>query len=156
MIFIKNEFDFNDDLVELQGLYEPEDIKKYCKLPKKEFVKELKLKVPEEKPDIEQLAKILINADVFKFKTINTIEGLKVIFQGKINKKILYVADNPEQSVHAAHFQTSFCQFLKLPDSFKVKKIKVFIEDVSTTIVNPRKINECVVIFVCAIPKCMD
>ena len=153
---MENTWDFDDDLIEIEGLYKPDNNINYCQYPKKEFIKEINLKIPKQKPNIEKLAKILIKADIIKNKIIDTPEGSKAIIQGKINKQIYYVADNPEQSVHAAHFEIPFCNFIKLPDCYKIKKIKVYVEDVSSVVVNPRKINECVVIFICVIPECCD
>lgn len=127
-------------------------------LPKKtickEFIKEKTLKIPKQKPKIEQLAKKIIKPVITSFKVIKTREKRrKVLIQGKIIEKLFYVADKPEQTVHSAKFKFPFCNFIKLPPKVKrVKEVKVNIEDVIVQLVKKRKINQCILIFIAAIP----
>ena len=120
----------------------------------KEFIKEKSIKIPGQKPKIEQLAKIIIKPVITSHKVIKVDKRrFKVLFQGKIIEKVFYVADKPEQSVHAASFSFPFCNFIKLPKKItKVKDIKVNIEDVIVQLVKKREINQCILINVCIIP----
>ena len=128
----------------------------HCKPDKficKEFIKEEKLIIPKKKPKVEQLAKIISKPIITSKKTICTPQGPKVIFQGKITQKVFYVACNPEQSVHAASFTFSFCNFIKLPNKLKIKNIKIKVEDIIVQLVDKRKINKCVLLLVCIEPE---
>lgn len=92
----------------------------YEKLPKnpKYFTEtsiEETLIIPTQKPDAEQLLSVIVSPEVLSLKIIETpvmstpegqnLLGAKLIIELKINEKILYVADEPTQSVHAAHFE---------------------------------------------------
>lgn len=119
----------------------------------KEIIKEKTLTIPKQKPKVEQLSKILIKPSITSHKTICTPEGFKVIIQGKVIEKVFYVADKPEQSVHAAEFSFPFCTFIKLPKKTKIKDIKVKAEDVIIQLIDQKKINKCVLLCICAIPE---
>ncbi|GAB6098299.1 hypothetical protein JCM16358_01780 [Halanaerocella petrolearia] len=119
----------------------------------KEFLKEETLLIPDQKPDIEQLAKILIKPKITNKKIIQAPEGPKVIVQGLIIEKKFYVADTPQQSVHAAEFSFPFCNFIKLPPKTKVDDLKIRVEDVILQLVNRRKISQCILTCLCVVPK---
>lgn len=73
------------------------------------------IKIPKAKPDIEQLVSVIVDAEVISVRLINTavgisnelqnLSGRKLIIELKLRQKIKYVADEPTQSVHAAHFE---------------------------------------------------
>lgn len=137
------------ELVTIEEEIECLPSKKVCK----EFIKEKCIEIPPQKPKIEELAKIIIKPIVTSHKIIKTKEGFKVIVQGKIIEKVFYVADKPEQSVHAAKFSFPFCNFIKLPHKYKnVKDVKVNIEDVVIQLTEKRRICQCILICICAIP----
>ncbi len=119
----------------------------------KEFIREKCIKISKKKPKTEQLAKIIIKPVITSHKIVKTKRRTKVLFQGKIIEKVFYVADKPEQPVHAAHFSFLFCNFIKLPRKrAKIEDIKVNIEDVIVQLTKKRKINQCILIEVCVIP----
>jgi len=70
--------------------------------------------LPEAKPDMEQLISVMVDAKVVSVRLINTPEGLsdegqnltgkKLSIELELQQKVKYVADEPTQSVHAAHF----------------------------------------------------
>ncbi len=143
----------NDDMYELVTMEEDIDClpeKTICK----EIIKEEKLVIPGQKPEIEQLAKIIIKPVIKSHKIIDTLTGPKVIVQGKIIEKIFYVADKPEQSVHAAKFSFTFCDFIKLSKKCdKIKEVKVNIEDVIINLKNKREVEKCILLILCAVPE---
>lgn len=71
--------------------------------------------IPPQKPDIEQLISVMVDAKVISIKIVTTpvstseegqiLTGKKLILEIKLKQKITYVADEPTQSVHAAHFE---------------------------------------------------
>lgn len=93
--------------------------------------------LPESKPDIESIITVIVEPCITRSKLIQTPNEKKLILQGIIKIKIVYVTDNSEQSVHSAHFIQNFytyinCHFHDL-DCFDIKEcIKAipYIEDV--------------------------
>lgn len=70
--------------------------------------------IPEQKPDIEQLISIMVDVEIVSMRLIDTpkgksnegqqLSGKKLSIEILLKQKIKYVADEPTQSVHAAHF----------------------------------------------------
>jgi len=111
----------------------------------KQFTVEENLTIPQAKPDIEQIVRVMAEVIITSTKVIKTpagtslegqiLTGWKVIIEGYVNQKIEYVADEPTQSVHAAHFKIPFSTFIVLPPSPDFSKDKVvtvipYIEDI--------------------------
>lgn len=71
--------------------------------------------VPEAKPDIEDILEVNAYPFIDKCKMIDTPFGKKIIIMGRIEQKILYVADVSCQSVHFFHTVEPFCTFIELP-----------------------------------------
>jgi uncharacterized repeat protein (TIGR01451 family) len=101
------------------------------------------LQIPIQKPDAEDVLEAILNVSISETFLIKTpvgesyegqiLTGWKLIIKGKLSPKIKYVADEPTQSVHVAHYDTPFSTFLVLPPEYeKCKKINVnaIIEDV--------------------------
>lgn len=73
------------------------------------------VKIPDEKPDIENLLSIMVDTKILSLKIINTptgisyegqkLTGKKLSIELLLKQKIKYIADEPAQSVHAAHFE---------------------------------------------------
>ena len=149
----KEKFCQNDKMFELVKV--EEDL---CWLPDKtvckEFIKEKTLHIPKQKPVIEQLANKVIKPKITSHKVIKTKrKQSKVIIQGKIIEKVFYVADRPEQTVHAAKFTFPFCNFINLGKKVaKIKDVKVNVEDVVVQLVKKKEIRQCILLFICAIP----
>ena len=121
--------------------------------PCKEFIKEKTVTIPKVKPKIEQLSKIIIKPMVTSYKRISTLEGPKLLIQGKIVEKVFYVADNTEQTVHAAKFSFPFCNFIKLVKKRRIEEIKVNVEDILVKLKCGKKLEQCILLIICAIPK---
>lgn len=84
--------------------------------------------IPKQKPDIEQLISVMVDAKVISTRIVTTpistssegqiLTGRKLIFEIKLKQKITYVADEPTQSVHAAHFEKTVSSvFVMVPPS---------------------------------------
>lgn len=99
--------------------------------------------LPDAKPDIEQIIKIFSEMKIKSTKVIKTpkgtslegqiLTGWKIVVEGVVKQKIQYVAEEPEQSVHAAHSDILFSTYILLPDNFVMGTpitIHGYIEDV--------------------------
>jgi len=70
--------------------------------------------IPDVKPDMEQLLSVMVDARIVSTRLINTprgcseegqnLTGKKLSIELELQQKVKYVADEPTQSVHAAHF----------------------------------------------------
>lgn len=109
----------------------------------KQLSVEKKFCIPEAKPDIEQIIKAISELKIKSTKVIKTprgtsmegqlFTGLKMVVEGVITQKIQYVADEPVQSVHAAHTDILFSSFIVLPVNFVLGTpitINGYIEDI--------------------------
>lgn len=153
-----------EDLIEIVGICQPHsfpDIAEgtcYTQLAVDEL-----LELPPAKPDIEQLVNVHVNVEITRTKVIPTPVGWKAIIRGVVKQKIVYVADVPEQSLHAAHFEKPFCTFISMPKDEKEDdwekedcsegrgepekvQAKVVIEDVMVQEFNKRSIHKCVLL----------
>jgi hypothetical protein len=130
----------------------------------KQFSVQENLVIPIAKPDVEQIvsvyAKVKINSTMV-IKTPGTpgapvtsyegqiLTGFKLIVEGALEQKIEYVADEPTQSVHAAHFCIPFSTFIVLPDDFEVGTpvtVTGYIEDIFVELLDKRSIFKNVTI----------
>lgn len=72
--------------------------------------------VPDEKPNIESINEVKVSMCVEDFKIFDTILGPKLLVNGVKNIKIIYTANNCEQSLHSSHWNIPFCEFVLLKD----------------------------------------
>ncbi|WP_053956598.1 Ig-like domain-containing protein [Inediibacterium massiliense] len=99
--------------------------------------------IPEVKPEAEDIVKVIADVEVVDQTIIETpvatsyegqmLTGWKVIIEGLLKQKIEYIADEPTQSMHCAHFEVPFSTYLVLPKNFKPCtpiEIKSCIEDI--------------------------
>lgn len=111
--------------------------------------------IPKSKPDIESINEIKVDIDIEEFKVIKSILGPKLLIYGCVSVKIIYTADNCQQSVHSAHWNKPFCDFVLLKDlSYEVCKdltMKVFlgVEDVCIKYFNQRVIDLSILYVIC-------
>lgn len=71
--------------------------------------------IPDAKPDMENLVSVAVDAEILSTRLVETavgtsnegqiLTGYKLIVEVKLRQKIKYIADEPTQSVHAAHFE---------------------------------------------------
>lgn len=84
--------------------------------------------LPEAKPNIEQIVKAIGELIVKSTKVIRTPKGVslegqsltgwKLVIEGYVQLKFQYVANEPMQSVHAAHTRIPFSTYIVLPENF--------------------------------------
>lgn len=134
---------------------------------KEELISEL-LTIPPQKPDIERVLDVLVSPEVVNVKLIDTPEGVsnegqylsgaKLVVELNLKEKVSYVAAEPTQSVHAAHFETLKSMFVILPteidgrnicDLYRANKLSInpYIEAVHHRALDCRNIHKCVMIF---------
>ncbi|WP_053956599.1 DUF3794 domain-containing protein [Inediibacterium massiliense] len=115
--------------------------------------------IPTQKPDIEQIVRVSVDVDIKSTKVIKTakgksmegqnLTGWKLIVEGELKQKIQYVADEPTQSVHGAHFSVWFSEFIILPKDFcedKILNVVPYIEDIYAAQLDKRKITKNITI----------
>lgn len=141
-----------NNLIEYVGLVDLNDLPTEMESFKQLTVQE-NLTIPAAKPDIEQIIRVMAEASITSTKIIETpigksiegqiLTGRKIIIEGMLNQKIEYVADEPTQSVHAAHFKIPFSTFIVLPENFDVGTVVTivpYIEDIFAKQLDKRNI----------------
>jgi hypothetical protein len=89
-----------------------------CKKYYKQCLDDLVLCIPHEKPDMECINEVNAKICVDDYSILNTILGPKLFIKGRKNIKIIYTADNCQQSLHSAHWSVPFCEFILLKDLY--------------------------------------
>lgn len=150
------------DLIEYSGLADPLPV-----LPAtanfKQFSVQETLIIPTVKPDVEQVVKVMAEVVIISTRVIKTpvstsaegqkLTGFKLIVEGELNQKIEYVADEPTQSVHAAHFHVPFSTFIVLPATFVIGTpitVTGYIEDIYAQLLDKRTIFKNVTVLIVA------
>lgn len=128
------------------------------------------LEIPAAKPDISNLLEVIIGAEVISYRIINTPRaatqqgialdavnfegeistGKKLIVEGVIKQKVIYVGKRRSQSLHAAHFAYPFSTYIIIPAVTPLDaefQIDVFVEDLYIQSFSPRKIFKNVTLF---------
>jgi hypothetical protein len=115
------------------------------------------LVIPSVKPDMEEIVRVIAEVVIITTKVIRTpinltgssegqiLPGWKLVVEGELTQKIEYVADEPTQSVHAAHFNVPFRTYIVLPENFcepSAVNVVGYIEDIYI-----QQIDKC-----CSIP----
>lgn len=121
------------------------------------------LTIPEAKPDIEQIVSVFAEVDIKHTYVITTpvgtsaegqiLTGFKLVVEGVICQKVEYVADEPTQSVHAAHFCMPFSTYIVLPATFVPGtpiEVTGYIEDIFVQQLDCRKIFKNVTLLLVA------
>ena len=143
-------------------------IPKEVKYFKEELVSEI-LSIPPQKPDMERVLNVLVWPEVVSTKLIDTdvgmsnegqyLSGKKLVVEIKLKEKVTYVACEPTQSVHAAHFETLKSIFIVLPTEVDKKdicdlvradrlQITPYVEATKFRMMNCRTIHKCVMLLV--------
>lgn len=95
--------------------------------------------LPEEKPDMEELLSVMVDAKIVSLRIIKTPEGTsqegqtltgrKLSIELELKQKVKYIADEPSQSVHAAHFENKVSSiWVVVPKTVNIKGRDVPIE----------------------------
>lgn len=128
------------------------------------------LVIPKEKPDMEQLLSIIVEPVIESVKLVETplaisnegqfLSGCKIVVELKLREKVKYVADEPTQTVHAAHFENVFksifiivpCEINGIPIERLLQQNKVivqpYIEDIYAEMTDERTIFKNITVFV--------
>jgi len=87
------------------------------------------VKIPPQKPEAEDIIEAIAYVDITYTYLIKTpvvtsyegqeLTGWKLIVEGIIIQKVVYIANEPTQSVHAAEFEIPFSTFVILPKDYK-------------------------------------
>ena len=125
------------------------------------------LEIPEQKPDIEQIAKVVVEVELISQRVVKTpvsycdnlagnkLTGKKLILEGYLRQKVFYVADVPEQSVHVAHFKVPFSTFVVIPKATSLYakfRVDSYVEDIFIKMNNNREIFKNITLFLHVIP----
>lgn len=136
----------------------------------KELTVQEDLVIPMQKPDIEQLLGVMVEAEVISTRLIETERGLsdegqnlsgcKLIIELKLHEKVKYVADEPTQSVHVAEYESQYKSvFVVVPceidgtDACELVRrnkmsVNVYIEDIYAEMVDCRNIFKNITLLV--------
>lgn len=119
--------------------------------------------LPAAKPNIEQIVRVMAEVVIIDVKVIQTpsgnsmegqkLTGYKAVVEGEIIQKIEYVASDTVQSVHGAHFNVLFSNFIVLPPDFKFGTpvtVTPYIEDIYAMQMSPRNVFKNVTILLVA------
>lgn len=119
------------------------------------------LTIPSVKPDVEQIVRVLAEVKIITTRVIKTpvsvsaegqiLTGWKLVVEGELLQKLEYVADEPTQSVHAAHFRVPFSTYIVLPEDFSegsIVAVTPYIEDIYIQQLDKRHLFKNVVLFI--------
>jgi ferredoxin-fold anticodon binding domain-containing protein len=134
------------------------------------------VKIPVQKPDIEQLAQVIVEAEIMSMRVVDTpctksfegqmLSGKKLILELKLIEKIVYVADEPSQPVHAAHYEevmrSAFVIVPKAVDGISIEtllkagKVRVtpYIEDIYAEQKDKRTVFKNITLLIDVIVTC--
>lgn len=151
------------NLIEYQGITSPLPSFTASITPFKQFNIQETFEIPVAKPDIEQIVTVKAELTITKTKVIKTplaeslerqkLTGWKLVVEGNIKQVIQYVAEEPTQSVHAAHVTIPFSTFVILPPDFvegSIIDIKGYIEDIFAEKLDCRRIFKNITILLVA------
>jgi hypothetical protein len=122
------------------------------------------LHIPVEKPDCEQLISVAARVEIINTRVVKTpgsalqvvesvegqiLTGFKLVVEGLVCQKVEYVADEPAQSVHAAHFNVPFSTYIVLPTTYVTGTqytVTGYIEDIFIELLDKRTVFKNVTI----------
>ncbi|MDU2064476.1 MAG: DUF3794 domain-containing protein [Sporomusaceae bacterium] len=122
--------------------------------PFTEFCETDRLCIPDPNPNIREVLEVCVSVIICSSKVICTPVGRKIVVEGKKQIKVTFVADDPCQSVHCAHFEIPFCSLILLGFSKdEVIQVCSAIEDISVQCLDCRWLTVTTIIFICPILK---
>lgn len=128
---------------------------KKCIINCKQNIYTVDVCIPCKKPDVEDIEEIKATMCTTKCKLIDTILGPKIVFNGITNIKVIYTANNDEQSLHSAHWNIPFCDFILIDNmcnkEFNMNSLNLFIgiEDICINCYDERYINLSIIFIAC-------
>lgn len=135
---------------------------------KEEMICEI-LSIPAAKPDMERVLDVMVWPEITNINLIETpqgrsfegqyLTGLKLIVEVNLKEKLTYVANEPTQKAHAAHYETLKSIFVILPEEVDGKKtvdlyranriiVTPYVEEVCSRMLDIRTVHKCVMLFV--------
>lgn len=111
--------------------------------------------IPDQKPEVESINEVKVSICVNNFEVFNTVLGPKLLLNGCKNIKVLYTANNCSQSLHSAHWNIPFCEFILLKDlcyerpSLIVKEVFAGIENVCVNYFDLRTLDISILFIIC-------
>lgn len=96
------------------------------------------VKIPAVKPDMEELLSVMVDAKIVSLRIIDTPKGIshegqrltgkKLSIELLLKQKVKYIADEPTQSVHAAHFEHTVSSiWVIVPEKINCKSIETLL-----------------------------
>ncbi len=130
-------------------------------------------RLPADKPDIGTIDKVFVEVKSISTRIISTpigpcptkenmegtrLTGKKLVFEGRLEQKIVYTAAKPDQPVFTVHFEAPFSAFiiLSMNDEIKDFCVEVCVEDIFAIPFNPREIFKNVMLFLQVTPAFRD
>lgn len=105
----------------------------------KECLENKEIYIPQGKPDIQSLEEVRVSISVEEYKIINTILGTKILLNGTQKIRIVYTADNFQESIHTSNYNVPFCEFILL-DNITYEQCK---EHINNIFIGIEDINVC-------------
>ena len=133
--------------------YPPHIEERYCKQNLENDI----VCIPSQKPDIESINEVKVGLCIDHYEVIDTCLGPKLILKGTKSIKVLYTADNHQQSCHSAHWEHSFCDFVLLKGlnydqcCNSVKGVFVGLESVIVKDFDCRHVDLSIIYIICPI-----
>lgn len=144
--------------------------KRYCKDTKffTQFVVEEQIKIPDEKPDVEEVISTIVDPKIVSLNVIDTAEGTscegqhlsgkKIAVEIELKQKIMYVSNKVNQSVHVVEnliLQSVYVVVPKLIYGSKPENLikcnylkpKIIIENVMAEKIDGRNIFKNIIVF---------
>lgn len=180
--------DYNIGLVDISGICDPRDVTEV--ISENPYWLQMSihetLNIPTQKPDMEQINSVNISVNILRQEVIQVPEsatvngelqsnlegkistGRKLIVEGELCQKVVYTANDEEQSVHSAHFYVPFSAYIVVPkelnlssdpnatpvDSLNIQyQVNVCIEDVIVSMLDERTMLKQVTMLLYAVPE---
>ena len=103
------------------------------------------ISIPKQKPDMDRILDILVSPEIEHMNLIETekamsnegqmLTGYKLAVEIKLKQKLTYVADDPRQPVHAAHYESLKGMFVILPERVDDRNINELLRAGRLTVV---------------------
>jgi len=104
-----------------------------------QFTSNEQITVPEQKPDIEEISSVIVDPEIISLRIVNTAKGLslegqqltgkKIVAEIKLRQKIMYVADEPTQSIHVVENEYYQSAFIVIPTKIEGTDPEILLEN---------------------------
>lgn len=150
------------DLIEISGIA---DTFPSCPRAFTEMSVMENLKIPDQKPEAEQILKVIAEVNVISKRIVETpigksssgliSTGVKLVVELNIREKVIYIANEPSQPVHAFENEKVVSSYIVLPKMSipltpglsDMIAVEAFIEDIFIKLTDKRDIFKNITIF---------